>query len=117
MKETLSYVIKRSFNFIASNIKIITEKWVEGKMRHHRTKSVRLLKAQYKIYDKKHTIRDIQIIINENETRQLSLQVKKGKKKHKNQRMSIKCSLIERVNILSNLKKTNVALPRKGNLS
>lgn len=93
-------------------------------MRHHRTKSVRLLKAQYKIHDKKHTIRDIQIIINENETRQLSLQVKKekGKKKHKNQRMSIKCSLIERllaerVNILSNLKKTNVALPRKGNLS
>lgn len=52
---------------------------IEEKMRHHRTKSVRLLKAQYKIYDKKYTIRDIQIAINENETRQLSLQVKKRK--------------------------------------
>lgn len=100
---------------MASNIKIIIEKWVEGKMRHHRTKSIRLLETQYKIYDKKYTIRDTQIIINENETRQLSLQVKKRKKKHKKQRMSIKCSLIERliilhttaerVNILSNLKK------------
>ena len=88
---------------MASNIKIIIEKWVEEKMRHHRTKSIRLLEAQYKIYDKKYTIRDTQIIINEHssETRQLSLQVKKKKKKkrkkkHKKQRMSIKCSLIER---------------------
>ena len=70
---------------MASNIKIIIEKWVEEKMRHHRTKSIRLLEAQYKIYDKKYTIRDTQIIINEHssETRQLSLQVKKKKKKKK----------------------------------
>ena len=54
---------------MASNIKIIIEKWVEEKMRHHRTKSIRLLEAQYKIYDKKYTIRDTQIIINEHETR------------------------------------------------
>ena len=68
---------------MASNIKIIIEKWVEEKMRHHRTKSIRLLEAQYKIYDKKYTIRDTQIIINEHssETRQLSLQVKKKRKK------------------------------------